>query len=280
MKKILCPIDFSEASLNALSYAQVIAEKYQTSLTLLNIFTDNEFDELLQSDDVDHEISKKTEIAEQKLKQLADTINKNSKSKGLTYCDFQLRFGKLIPSVSDHIKEHKNQLIVMGTSGFGGQKEGKMGSNTATMIEKVSANVLCIPYGKSYEDFSDIIYGSDYYEEDKIAIRNLVSFATLFKSNIKILHITASQENEAKNDLDQFRKSIETFISYPQMTYSICESNDELKGLQEYAKKNNVDLIVLLKINMSFLYNLFHDSLTKKMTYFSDFPLLVLKNID
>ena len=46
MKKLLCPIDFSEASLNALEFAVAIGERENSHLMLLNIFTSSDFNKI------------------------------------------------------------------------------------------------------------------------------------------------------------------------------------------------------------------------------------------
>lgn len=47
MSKILCPVDFSETSLNAIEFATEIAAKNQSVLTLLYVFTENEFNSIV-----------------------------------------------------------------------------------------------------------------------------------------------------------------------------------------------------------------------------------------
>jgi nucleotide-binding universal stress UspA family protein len=66
MKKILCPIDFSEVSLNALEFAVAIGEKENSDITLLNIFTPADFNKILNTEHVKEEFEKLQEIARAK----------------------------------------------------------------------------------------------------------------------------------------------------------------------------------------------------------------------
>ena len=49
---ILCPIDFSDTSLNALEYAVRIGEKHDAHLTMLYVFTEEEFNKKLTTKEV------------------------------------------------------------------------------------------------------------------------------------------------------------------------------------------------------------------------------------
>ena len=49
MKKLLCPIDFSEVSLNALEFAVAIGEKEKSELAIINIFTRSDFNKIVKS---------------------------------------------------------------------------------------------------------------------------------------------------------------------------------------------------------------------------------------
>ena len=43
MNKILCPIDFSDTSLNAIEFAVEIGKKSQSKITLLHVYNEEDF---------------------------------------------------------------------------------------------------------------------------------------------------------------------------------------------------------------------------------------------
>jgi len=47
MKKLLCPIDFSGVSLNALEFAVAIRKKEKSAITWINIFTPSDFNKIV-----------------------------------------------------------------------------------------------------------------------------------------------------------------------------------------------------------------------------------------
>jgi len=52
---------------------------------------------------------------------------------------------------------------------------------------------------------------------------------------------------------------------------------DVVSALSDYAKWNAIDVIAMATEQRSFFNNVFHDSVTKKMSMHSDVPLLILK---
>jgi nucleotide-binding universal stress UspA family protein len=49
-----------------------------------------------------------------------------------------------------------------------------------------------------------------------------------------------------------------------------------MKGVDRFIKKTNADMLVLAKHNRPFFDRIFHRSLSKRMAYHTDIPLLVL----
>src|SRR5215208_7208620 len=138
IQKILVPVDLSETSLNALDTAVSIAVKQNATLLLLNVletvhgsFPDepgySTFNNLFNTSDVltalisaiQHSHNIKPEIFQEK-GNVTDTIIKTSLAQ---QCD----------------------LIVMGTHGASGFRDGFIGSNTYNTIKYATCPVLSVP---------------------------------------------------------------------------------------------------------------------------------------
>ena len=117
MDKILCPIDFSEVSLNALEFAVALGEKEKSEVTLLNIFTPADFNAILKSDHVKKEYNQLLELADSKLNAICKEVEKISKKKGLVACQPQLVSGKITDTIADVTAKEKYGLVVLGTRG-------------------------------------------------------------------------------------------------------------------------------------------------------------------
>jgi len=116
MKLILAPVDFSDASMNAVSFAAELSKRSTARLVIVNI---------LQKGEDENEIKTKLKSVESDLKKSIDA-NLN--------CESLLAHGSLITTLKKMISVQQPDLIVMGTKGAGGLKKILIGSNTVKLL--------------------------------------------------------------------------------------------------------------------------------------------------
>lgn len=277
MKKLLCPIDFSEVSLNALEFAVAIAEREQSEILLLNIFTRSDFNKILGSDHVEEDYDELLEIARAKLEAIAKEIYKVSAKNGLASCNYEIKSGKIVDIVCGMADEEKFDLIVMGTTGHSAYERKYLGGKAEKIIKHTHSSVLCVPENASFHGIGKIIYATDYQEEDKLAIQQLMAFANVLDANLEILHVSHHDDVIDKAIFEDFKGELSKFIHDRDVVFSRAVFKHIAKGLNEYMKENNADLLVLLNKKRNFLTSLFHKSLTDHLEKFTDDPLMVLK---
>ncbi|MBL6448926.1 universal stress protein [Fulvivirga sp. 29W222] len=282
MNKILCPIDFSDSSLNAIEFAVEIGKKFRSTVTLVHIFTEHEFNEIVGEASIGRSFKELLGMATTKLKKLADQINADYKSEGLLNCEYHIALGELTDRITDMITEEQYDLIVMGTTGISRVRGVFVGSNTEDIIEKAKVPVLCVPEDAIYQGFNKVVYASDFMKEDKMAIQEVISFATLFDARISVLHINLRDDEEHYNN---FIEELKSFIQYGKINFVNKRfKNDIGLAIEEFMQDEKSDLLVVYRKQRGFLDSMFHKSLTKTLSYSTDKPFLVLKlennNID
>lgn len=277
MKRLLCPIDFSEVSLNALEFAVVIGEKENSNLTLLNIFTPKDFNTILGSDHVKKEYDNLLKIAETKLQAISNEIWKISNKKGLKSCDYKLMPGKIVDVLSDLADEEKPDLIVIGTTGHSAYERKYLGGKAERIIQHTHCSVLCVPENHGFHGIKKIVYATDYQEEDKLAIQQLIDLAKVLKAEVEILHVSHHDDTIDKAIYEEFKGELMSFVNYDKISFNRVVFKHVAVGLNEYMNEKNADLLVLLNKKLNFLESLFHRSLTQHLDKFTDYPLMILK---
>lgn len=277
MKKLLCPIDFSEVSLNALEFAVAIGEKEHSNLTLLNIITPSDFNKILGSDHVDQEYEQLVEMAEIKLKAISAEILKISKRKGLSSCEFSLKSGRIVDVLEELSDEGKYELIVLGTTGHSAYERKYIGGKAEKIIEHTCCSILCVPENHNFHGIDKIVYATDYQEEDKLAIQQLTALANVLNAHIEVLHVSHHDDSIDKAMYEEFKGELMGFVSYDKISFNRVVFKHVAAGLDEYMKEVNADLLVLLNKKLNFLKSLFHRSLTQHLEKFTDYPLMILK---
>jgi len=277
MKKLLCPIDFSEVSLNALEFAVAIGEKENSDVTLLNIFTRSDFNKILKSDDVDEEYEKLLEIAKLKLKVISEEILNVSKSRGLQSCEYKLKSGKIVEVLASLADEEKHDLIIMGTTGHSAYERKYLGGKAESIIRHTNCSVLCVPENHNFHGINKVIYATDYQEEDKIAIQQLIDFTRVINAELEVLHVSHHNDTIDRAIFEDFKDGLLHFIHDGDVSFNRVIFKHVAQGLDEYMKEEKADMLVLLNKKLNFLESLFHRSLTQHLDKYTDYPLMILK---
>ena len=285
MNKILCPIDFSLASLNALEFAARLAELHQSSLTLIHIFTESEFGEalskgLLSSHYKQADIDNLIGAAEKVLGNLAEEVKSLSKEGGLVDCDYHFTYGPLQQQLTQYAEKDGYELIVMGTTGVTDVVERFIGSNAVQTIERAHCPVLCVPEKSNYQKFRKVVYASDYQVEDGDILKLIANFIAPTSASLNVLHV-AQQENDIEQAMyNDYQERIKAQIPEQELNFAIGYHQDSAHGIDQYVIQEKADLLVLLYQPKNFIQSLLDDSTTKSITYFATYPVLIYKSLD
>lgn len=140
-EKIICPVDFSKISLEALKIAEDIVRECGGKLYLVHILepilapTDFTFGPLTMSD-VEEKLSEK---ALEGLKDLAKNLSISPEK-------VEIKVGKGIASqeIVKFAEEIKADLIVMGTHGYTGLTHALLGSTAERVVRRAPCPVLTL----------------------------------------------------------------------------------------------------------------------------------------
>ena len=151
-------------------------------------------------------------------------------------------------------------------------------SSNIDIINHVNCPVWVIPFNISYRPFREIVYATNYVEEDIPTLKNLIGFTYRFSPGITALHITYSIDFEERVKKTGFRDMFQSKTGYQKITVkSILEKDDENAAqlINEYALNINADLIVILKENRNFFERILSPGSTKKILKEATLPVLV-----
>lgn len=146
------------------------------------------------------------------------------------------------------------------------------------VVRQSGCPVWVVPAKARYKTISQIIYATDYHEEDLDTLQRLIKLTSGFRPYISALHVTEDPGFEMKIKNEGFQKMVENETGYDQITVKALaeKEGDEMIGLiNGYATSVDADLIVVLKENKNFLDRIFHPSSSEKLIEELDRPVLV-----
>ena len=263
MNKILVPVDFSDASSNALTYAIKLFGASSLEITVLHIFGIKSSGALLMKN-IDGVLEKEAKI---QMDNLLKSVHKD-------YPDvvFKPKITKnyAVSAIVSYGDSGKYDYIVMGTEGASGLKEVFMGSVAGGVVSKTTAPVIVVPKGHSFRPLDTILMAvSDHPFSDAKIMEPLRKIAKLHQSNIKVLHI-------ADKKTPQIEKALSAIEDLkPSVDYAFGTGNIH-KDLNEYLIKDFSGLLCLIRTKKGFMNRLLNESVTLKQTFDSPVPLLIL----
>ncbi len=274
--KILCPTDFSECSLNAIEYATKLGEKYHADLVLFHVLNREDYEKLSPQD-----ISGKHQMdfVMEKLKNLQEAVLGEGISNGLKTCSTVVKEGSIVKQTLDFAAEIDADLLVVGTEGVNDFRENMIGSRASRLVEKSDRDILVVPRKVYFRAPRKLVYASDYLEEDKVAIQKIVEVARFFDSEIDLVHVSSTNKALDKSLHMTMIEEIKPFVKYDKVNYVLKSYKDEVAlGLENYLQTAKGDILVTLSEKKSFFDQIFSKNLSKKMTYFINKPLWVIKS--
>jgi nucleotide-binding universal stress UspA family protein len=146
------------------------------------------------------------------------------------------------------------------------------------IIRKLACPVWIIPEGIVYRSFSEILYATDYNQEDIPNLKLLARFAARFPANITAVHVSEDVGFEEKVKNAGFAVMIKEETGYDMIDHKVLKENTGeplVKELHKFALMVDADLIVLLRENRGFIDRVFHGSRSEKIARETQLPVLI-----
>lgn len=275
INRIICPLDFSSASENALKYALRLADVYQAEVHLLHVIIPMP-DAMLEIPQTVPSINRRlVEDARINLRKLGeDMLTEVSASlKNEVKLSTEVEVGPISLTVNEIAKERAD-LIVMGTQGAE-KKPWWMGSVAKDIIDHPSIPVLVIPAMAEYQAWERINFATDLHKADVMHLLELVAFVEPQQPELRCLHITTEEDENTELSLDELMGVFKNQLPNVNITFHQSEEEDTTEALEAFNLMYHIDLQVLVRPRRNFFQELFHQSQSKRTVAYTHVPLLI-----
>lgn len=253
MKKILVPTDFSEQADFALDLARQIALKSDAEIILLNVLDvpggaafagGSGFDVMGApgyADQMDNVYV--VQLHDQSKKRLEEITGDNRFQN--IKISYKLQMGSPYTHISEEIAENNVNLVVMGTTGASGVEEFLIGSNTEKVVRLAKCPVLTVKEEVNADKIKDIVFASNFIEEQKNVVDELLKLQKLFDAKLHLVKVNTPSNFESTRKLN---REIGDFAQrYHLANYQIHIYSHELEeeGIIYFSDDIKADMIAL-----------------------------------
>jgi nucleotide-binding universal stress UspA family protein len=223
IRRILCPVDFSDFSRRALDHAIAIARWYDASVTALYVFSPAPVPTFGHGPVVLEPIILTSPDRDQLLADVGRFIAEQQPS-GVVV-DAVLREGNAAPGIVGQATSMGADLLVIGTHGRSGFERVVLGSVTERVLRKAPCPVLTVP--RQLANAGGVVYKRllcpvDFSETSVRALEYALSLAREADGLLTVLHVQAHEDEypldmalagyDAATTLGEFRRSREASI--------------------------------------------------------------------
>lgn len=273
MKKFLVPTDFSETSKNAAKYAaQMAAGIPGAKVILINI--SDKFTAGSDSSPLTETKKDRRTILQLALAHVAEEM----RSLANVEIEFVIEEGtSLVETLDRYVRHQGINMIVMGITGASRLEQLFIGSNTLDMVDAGVCPVMIIPPDAQYRPIKNVLFASDFKDvETTVPTVPVKSVLDLFKASLHIVNVDSEHYVDITDEYKAQRVKLETILGSYQPEFYFIRQYDFLDAVSQFTQDKNIDVIVTVPKEHSFLSGLFKTSHTKKLAYHSHVPIIAI----
>jgi nucleotide-binding universal stress UspA family protein len=146
------------------------------------------------------------------------------------------------------------------------------------IIEYNKPPVWVVPHNSEYKPLKSIIYATDLEEDDIPTLKRIAELAEKSTAKISAVHVVDDPEKKSKIEKAGTSEDLVKKVGYDDIELvTLLREKDKRPDqvINEFAKRIESTLVVVLKENKSFFEKLFRRSTTKDLIDVSDIPVLV-----
>ncbi|HJW28947.1 MAG TPA: universal stress protein [Saprospiraceae bacterium] len=275
--KILFPTDFSNAADNAFVYALKLAERLQASIQVIHVYEVLEVHSWIEESMDMTQLNEKITLGEfEKYKEQIELLKRIAVENQLGEIDINYTMkesSEIVQAIVDEANASQADMIVIGTTGAHGIKELFFGTIASKVMEHAKCPVLVVPDTATYRGIQKMALTLQYKHGELDLIEKAITMAHQFHAQLHCLHVDVYDPEKIKHRKEEYEQA---FAHDPGVSFHTHYDLDTEKGILDYMKAQNMDVIIMRMEHQSLLKEIFSQSLAKRIAYHSEIPLITL----
>lgn len=268
MKKFLVPVDFSDASINAATYAVALCDDIpESEIILYHVYSRISFATLTSKEE-----GSRQNVTEQELTKVKEKIGA-----GKNNISVVAEEGYFVESTVEYALGNVVDIIIMGITGSSRITQVFMGTNTLNVIRHSECPVMIIPAEAKYTGLKKVVFTSDFKDVARTTpFVSLKKVLDMFHPALDILNVDSEHYVELTPEYKIERQGMEDKLSAYNPQFFFLRSYDFLEGISSYVETKDMDAIVTIPRKHGLLSQLFKTSHTKKLAYHLRIPIIAV----
>jgi nucleotide-binding universal stress UspA family protein len=213
--------------------------------------------------------------SEEKLKELKEAVEHITADKIKVYTE--ARSGNVIDEIENLCERLNPFAIIMGSTGTSEIERIFFGSTTLSAIKNLTWPVIVVPPGKEYgKGIRKIGFACDFRQVVETTPTQFIKkIVKEFNAELHVLNVDHNNK-EFGPDTPEQSMLLNEMLKPLNPSYHFIEHADIEDGINEFAEKNNLDLVIAIPKKQKLLEGIFKPSSTKQLVMHSHIPVMCI----
>jgi nucleotide-binding universal stress UspA family protein len=273
MKPIIAPTDFSAVSLNAVNYAADMAAMLGLHLNLLHVYAipvavSEVPVPVFNADELDAE-------ARNKLEELRDKLL--TRTGGRIAINTEVRAGSVLPEIIAYSAKTKPYAVVMGAETTTPVERIFFGGKTVEALKMLEWPLIVVPPGVVFRNIRKVGFACDFREVlESVRVKEIKDVVEEFKAELHVLHVSEESGDSFSPETVEESAWLQEILRDLNPKYHFINDPEIEKGLQEFAEKNGLDLLIVIPKKHSLIDKIFQHRHSKRLVLHTHVPVLAI----
>jgi len=275
MKTLIVLTDFSKAATNAAKYAAALTHQFTVSKFIL--FNSYEFRPVATDIPMTNQagMAAQREESIRKLEELKLELLPFIAAE--TQVETMATENALIYAVHSLIEKFHAELMVMGITGMSGFERAIIGSNTITVAREITSPLLLVPHMATFKTINKVVFATDLKNNLRKSANEIKSIIKALGARLLILNVEKSGKEHFNPAMVSEQAMLHEVWDENDPEYHFNENDDIAAGILDFIKTHEVQMLIAIPKQHRFFESIFHKSITKRLTYHTPIPLLLLQ---
>ncbi|TWF40523.1 nucleotide-binding universal stress UspA family protein [Chitinophaga polysaccharea] len=179
--------------------------------------------------------------------------------------------------IKDFCKHQGIDILVMGVSGRSGLERLLLGSTSSLMIAEARVPVLVVPKDTPLaKPMTSIVFATDLKDHSSVPVHQLYEFLDAFPVDVQVLNIAKEKDEKYDVETKEAITNLHNIFEKYNATFDYVREDDIVEGILDYSNRHHASLLMVVPQERGFIASLFHNSISKKLAYNANIPLLSL----
>ncbi len=275
IKKILVPTDFSTQAESALKVAAQIAKKNTSEIYLLHVLEMPVHLNDLMTSGNSGPAPEAIFFMKQTHKKFEEVMSQNYLD-GLVVNE-TVSFEDTLQGIIEACDKNDIDMIVMGSHGSSGFEELFIGSNAEKVVRTSKQPVLVIKEDCDIFEINDIVYATNFDDEDKPCLTAANEFAKLLDAKLHLLWVNTANTFKTTAETESKMNTMIDGLSIENYSLNIYNDLNVEKGIFNFANSVSAGLIGISTHGRKGLSHFINGSLGEDVVNHAKRPVLTFK---